>query len=108
MAKRLRRLIVRTSGVMLVVILGVVLDRVLRLASVGVAYKAKMLCSGVFVSGRDPQAVLADLEVDDLAMLRHVGVSLDRVTRSATASILSLVTRRAVYRDGLGCTLALG
>jgi CubicO group peptidase (beta-lactamase class C family) len=88
-------------------VLGVVLDRAVRLASIGVAYKAKMLCSGVFVSGRDPQTVLADLEVDDLAMLRHVNVSTDRATRSVTATILGIVTRRAVFRDGLGGALAL-
>jgi CubicO group peptidase (beta-lactamase class C family) len=88
------------------VVLGVLLDRAVRIASIGVAYKAKMLCSGVFVSGRNPQAVLADLEVDDLAMLRHVNVSMDRATRSVTANVLGLVTRRAVYRDGLGCALS--
>jgi CubicO group peptidase (beta-lactamase class C family) len=104
---RTRRLIVRISGLVLLVVLGVVLDRAVRLASIGVAYKAKMFCSGVFVSGRDPQGVLTDLEVDDLAILRHINTSMDRATRSVTATILGIVTRRAVYRDGLGCALAL-
>jgi beta-lactamase family protein len=102
---RTRRLIIRSSGLVLLVVLGVVLDRAVRVASIGVAYKAKMFCSGVFVSGRDPQSVLADLEVDDLAILRHINASMDRATRSVTATILGIVTRRAVYRDGLGCVL---
>ncbi len=104
---RTRRLMIRGSGLVLLVVLGFVLDRAVRFVSVGVAYKAKMFCSGVFVSGRDPQSVLADLEVDDLAILRHVDVSLDRTTRSVRATVLGIVTRQAVYRDGLGCALAL-
>jgi CubicO group peptidase (beta-lactamase class C family) len=103
---RTRRLVVRIAGLALLAVLGAALDRAVRLASIGVAYKAKMLCSGVFVSARDPQNILADLEVDDLAMLRHVSVSMDRATRSVTATILGIVTRWAVYRDGLGCALA--
>lgn len=102
-----RRLIVRISALALLVALGVASYYAARLVSVGVAYKAKMLCSGVFVSGRSPRAVLTDLEVDDLAMLRHVDATLDRATKSVTATILGLVTRQAVYRDGLGCALAL-
>lgn len=62
-----RRLVVRIAGFVLLVVLvvlGVVLNRAVRLASIGAGYKAKMLCSGVFVSRRNPQAVLADLEVE--------------------------------------------
>lgn len=78
-----------------------------RILAIGVAYKAKMLCDGLFVSKRDATAVLADLEVDDLAILRHISVSTDTGARSVTASALGVVRRRAVYRDGLGCALAL-
>jgi CubicO group peptidase (beta-lactamase class C family) len=102
----MRRLVIGFAGLAVIVILGVALDRAIRLASIGAAYKAKMLCSGVFVSGRDPQALLADLEVDDLAMLRYVSASIDRASGSVTATLLGIVTRRAVYRDGLGCALA--
>jgi CubicO group peptidase (beta-lactamase class C family) len=75
--------------------------------AIGVAYKAKIVCSGTFVSKREPGAVLADLHVDDLAILQHIGVSIDADTRSVAASAFGVVTRRAVYRDGFGCALVL-
>jgi CubicO group peptidase (beta-lactamase class C family) len=75
--------------------------------TIGVAYKAKMVCSGTFVSRRTADEVLADLHVDDLAILRRFGVSIDAGTRSVTASAFGVVTRRAVYRDGVGCALVL-
>src|SRR5512133_682257 len=75
--------------------------------SVAVGYKAKTLCSGVFVSKLKEAAVLADLQADDLAILRHIGVSLDANGRSVRASFRGIVTRHARYRDGLGCTLVL-
>jgi CubicO group peptidase (beta-lactamase class C family) len=99
--------LIGAAGLVLLVALGVALRYALRVASIGVAYKAKMLCSGVFVSGRDPSHVLADLEVDDLFMLRYVGASIDRAATSVTARIPFLLSRRAVYREGLGCALAL-
>jgi CubicO group peptidase (beta-lactamase class C family) len=100
-----RRLLITALGLGLLVALVLGLDYAVRVVSIGVAYKAKMLCSGVFVSRRNPQEVLADLEVDDLAMLRYVDVSIDRITKSVTASALGLVRRQAVYRESLGCAL---
>lgn len=76
-----------------------------RIISVGVAYKAKMLCSDVFVAGRDPREVLADLEVDDLALMRYVTVSVDRTGKSVTTAALGIIKRKAVYHEGIGCTL---
>ncbi len=74
-----------------------------QILAIGVAYKAKMLCSGTFVSRREPGAVLAELQADDLAILRYIGVSVDTGTQSVTASAFGIVRRRAVYREGLGC-----
>jgi len=56
-----------------------------RVAALGTAYKAKMLCSEVFVAGRDTDAVLADLVVDDLAALRSIDVSIDTRSKMTTA-----------------------
>jgi hypothetical protein len=44
---------------------------------IGVAHKAKTLCSGVFVSRRDPAAVLAELQ------LKRQAAKLLRATRVA-------------------------
>ena len=89
------------------VVLAVGAWRAAQLLAIGAAYKAKIVCSGAFVSEREPGAVLAELHVDDLAILRHIDVSIDADARSVAASAFGVVTRRAVYRDGLGCALVL-
>jgi CubicO group peptidase (beta-lactamase class C family) len=81
--------------------------RAAQIVEIGVAYKAKLVCSGIFVSKRDTNAVLADLEVDDLSILKYIGVSTDRSTRTVTTSALGLLRRRAAFRNGIGCALVL-
>ncbi len=80
-----------------------------RVAHVATGFAAKTVCSGVFVSGRTPEAVLAD----DLAAYRNfaldrVRVDVDRGRGVVGARIFGLAGRAAVHRDGLGCTLAIG
>jgi CubicO group peptidase (beta-lactamase class C family) len=98
---------IRVAGAILVVGLAAGAWRAVQILAIGIAYKAKILCSGVFVSGRSPDAVLAELETDDLALLRHLRATVDITAGSVTASALGLVRRTAVYREGLGCALAL-
>ena len=78
---------------------------VVRVASILAAYKAKMLCSEVLLAHRDPRAVLAELEVDDLAALRYISASVDPSAHTAMASLAGLVRHEAVYRDQRGCVL---
>lgn len=106
MTSRVRRLILPTIGIGLVCALGAVAWFVVPVLSVGVGHKARVLCSGVFVSKRTPAAVLADLHVDDLSVLQYVHASIDTVAHTVTARALG-IERRAVYREGLGCALAL-
>jgi len=81
----------------------------LRLASIGTAYTAKILCSGVFVSQRDPQSLLGnDLAADDLSILRNMDVQVDRRLQEVTATLFGLAKRKAVYSEGRGCTVDLG
>jgi CubicO group peptidase (beta-lactamase class C family)/uncharacterized membrane protein YkvA (DUF1232 family) len=80
-----------------------------RVAHVATGFTAKTVCSGVFVSGRTPEAVLAE----DIATYRNpalapVRVEVDRARGVATARLLGFAERQAVHRDGLGCTLAIG
>ena len=80
-----------------------------RLAPIGTAYAAKTLCSGVFVMGRPAGEVIReDVVADNHPLLRMVSMSVDATRRVATARFLGLAPRTAVYRPGLGCTLALG
>jgi CubicO group peptidase (beta-lactamase class C family) len=77
-----------------------------QLVSVGTAYTAHLLCSGVFVAGRAPQSILdADLAADDLAVLRHISTDVDVASRQVSAKAFGLARRTAIYREGLGCAL---
>jgi CubicO group peptidase (beta-lactamase class C family) len=73
---------------------------------VGAGYYAKVACSAVFVSGRGLDSVLAeDLRIDH-PFSSAVEVSVDPAEQTATATFGKLFDRTAVYREGLGCTLA--
>jgi CubicO group peptidase (beta-lactamase class C family) len=76
-------------------------------APIGIGYKAKMLCSGVFVSHREAQSILSE----DLSYPSDLGIAKTKINyedKSVTASMYGLMRRRVVYRDGLGCTLLSG
>ena len=76
---------------------------------VGNGYVAKTVCSAVYVSGRKPQAVRdAEIRLNDPGILRLVSADVERSGRTVRSAFLGLGERVAVYRDGLGCTLALG
>jgi hypothetical protein len=107
MNPRARRRILLGIGSAFAVLLLIAGRVALEAIGIGVAHKAKTLCSGVFVSGRDPAAVLIELHADDLAILRYIDASIDSAQHSVTASALGVVARRAVYREGLGCALVL-
>lgn len=80
-----------------------------RLAAVATAYKAKILCSGVFVSKRDPQSVLdTDLSTDDRAVLGFVNTQVDHNSHRVTADLLGFAKRTAVFREGRGCAVVYG
>lgn len=80
-----------------------------QLVSTGTAYTARVLCSGVFVSRRTPQSVLAtDLAADDLAPLRHISTHVDVASRQVSADVLGVARQTARYREGRGCVLVNG
>lgn len=79
-----------------------------RIVLIGTAYKAKSLCSAMYVSGREEGTILGeDLGSDQPAILRYVGVEVDEGNRSVSAALFGLARRKAVFREGLGCTLLL-
>jgi CubicO group peptidase (beta-lactamase class C family) len=103
------RLIALFSTLVAAGALAVAVYHVSRIAPIGTAYAAKILCSGVFVSGRDAQPVIdQDVMADVHPLLRFVSPTVDRARRRASARFLGLALREAQYRPGLGCALALG
>jgi CubicO group peptidase (beta-lactamase class C family) len=103
---RSRRL-VRVALALLAVAVAIALTYGWRVAAILVAYKAKQVCSGLFVAGRGEQAVVTELEVDDLELLRLIDSSADPSRKSVTASAFGLITREAAYRGETGCALVL-
>lgn len=108
MKEAFRRTVVGGALVALVAVTAVLFYG-LQLGAIGTAYKAKVVCSGVFVSQRDVGSLLdTDLSADDLAILRYVDVQVDRESREVTAALFGLVGRKAAYREGQGCVVVHG
>jgi hypothetical protein len=83
------------------------IQRFLRVAAIGAAYKAKALCSALFVSGLDLDPERADeVSADAYRIMRLFRARVDRETKTVTASFLGLRERAAVWRPGLGAALA--
>jgi CubicO group peptidase (beta-lactamase class C family) len=73
---------------------------------IGVGVKAKFLCSGIFVSGRDEASVLAE-DVGFHPLLKIIKHKVDFQEKSVTAWLtpLRLFKKKAVYLDKLGSVL---
>ncbi|RYC12071.1 serine hydrolase domain-containing protein [Ciceribacter ferrooxidans] len=78
------------------------------LLRVGTGYAAKIVCSNVFVAGRDPDEVLrVDVQAPGHPLLKLVGLDTDREKKRVTARLLGFIApSSAVYREGLGCASA--
>lgn len=80
-----------------------------RLLPVGAGYLAKALCSEVFVAGRDdPEIIFRDVgDIDPT--FAWVSYRLDRAAGRAIGFVgPGLAETTAVYRAGVGCTIATG
>lgn len=75
------------------------------LLKVGDGYAAKIVCSNVFIAGRDGQAVLADdVQAPGHPLLKFITVSVDRNKQLVSARIFGFAAPAlAAYRPGLGC-----
>jgi CubicO group peptidase (beta-lactamase class C family) len=77
------------------------------LLRVGANYSAKIVCSNVFLAGRDPDEVLrTDVQAPGVGLLRLMRVSVDRERRVVRAGLLGFIgDGLAVERLGQGCTV---
>ncbi|TGT74440.1 class C beta-lactamase-related serine hydrolase [bacterium M00.F.Ca.ET.159.01.1.1] len=76
------------------------------LIRVGSGYSAKIVCSNVFIAGRDANQVLAvDVQAPGHPLLRLMKVSVDKERGLVSAGLLWVLGKSvAVERDGVGCT----
>jgi CubicO group peptidase (beta-lactamase class C family) len=72
---------------------------------IGANYAAKIVCSNVFLAGRDPDEVVrTDVQAPGVALLRLMRVSVDRERRVVRAGLLGFIgDGLAVARPGAGC-----
>jgi CubicO group peptidase (beta-lactamase class C family) len=72
---------------------------------VGANYSAKIVCSNVFLAGRDPDEVLRDdVQAPGVALLHLMRVSVDRERRVVRAGLFGFIgDGLAVARPGTGC-----
>jgi CubicO group peptidase (beta-lactamase class C family) len=77
------------------------------LLRVGANYSAKIVCSNVFLAGRDPEAVLRiDVQAPGISLLKAMRVSVDREHGVVRAGFLGFIgDGLAVARPGRGCTV---
>jgi CubicO group peptidase (beta-lactamase class C family) len=102
--KRSSRWLLGVLGVVVVLGCGAITFLMLEVAPVGTAYTAKRMCSCVFVAHRDPSSVLRE----ELGKYGYITTAINYKKKTVTGSVLGMAKRTAVYREGLGCTPAVG
>lgn len=98
------RLAVALVGIVIVAT-GVLIAFPPNLLRVGTGYAAKIICSNVFIAGRDAEEVLRDdVQAPGHPLLRLVETEVDLEGGLVRTSLLGMVApSQAVHRTGLGC-----
>ena len=75
---------------------------------VGTGYASKIVCSNVFVAGRDADDVLVnDVQAPGHPILRLVDIDVDSDAGTVSAALFGIFgSAQSVYRKGLGCAAA--
>ncbi len=93
------------AAIVLVTAGAIVVPRVYGVALLGSGYMTQILCTGMFVSGRSMDEVMAeDLSGPGLGLLALFQPTVDREAETVTASAYGIGRQTAIHRDGLGCT----
>ncbi|MEI2299724.1 serine hydrolase domain-containing protein [Ensifer sp. MJa1] len=103
---RLVRISVAVLALIVVALFGWLALAPPELLKVGDGYAAKIVCSNVFVAGRDAQSVLADdVQAPGHPLLKLVRVVVDPDKQMVTARILGFAAPGyAAYQPGVGCS----
>jgi len=107
---KLRRVILRIAVALVLVLLVLAFALWMKppeILRVGANYSAKIVCSNVFLAGRDPDEVLRiDVQAPGVALLRLMRVSVDRERQVVRAGLLGFIgDGLAVARPGTGCAV---
>jgi len=98
-----------TAGTMLILTIGVGIYLLNSILIVGTGYSSKYLCSQVFMADRDPDVVFENDVVPTHVLFSLVSNSVDYDNRTVTSRALGFMSKaKSVYREGCGCTLAVG
>nr|CAD6411740.1 6-aminohexanoate hydrolase [Rhizobium sp. Q54] len=107
---RLRQVLIAFASLLVVSLVGLSTWLILAppaLLRVGAGYTAKIVCSNVFLAGRDPEEVLAvDVQAPGHPLLRLMDLDVDRQAGRVQAALLGVFAANdALYREGLGCSV---
>lgn len=105
MKKLLMRITLGLAIIILVILGLVAYFLIARVAPIGAGYKAKMLCSHLFVANRSAESILENELEPFNPLLKYVDAEIDYENKSVTATAFGVVTRRAVFNECLGCTI---
>jgi len=100
---KLKKIIIRSLLTLLIVALGYLIYYCWLSFPILNGYGAKIMCSAVFVAGRDEKQV-RDQDLSSY-MMRLADFKVNYADSSVTGTILGLAKRKAIYRRGLGATL---
>lgn len=103
----------RRTGILLLILIVVVsilsyrrAAPLIRTMPIGAAYAAKTVCSGVFLSDRNPAEIVRN-DLTTIPFVTEDSVVVDRDAGTVDATLL-LTTVRAIHRENCGCTLIVG
>ena len=107
---KLTKIILRIAVTLVLLLLALVFALWIKppeILRVGANYSAKIVCSNVFLAGRDPDEVLRiDVQAPGVALLRLMRVTVDRERRVVHAGLLGFIgDGLAVERPGAGCAV---
>ena len=106
--RRIRRTLIAVALAAIVLIVYAKREYIQQLP-IGCAFKAKAVCAGVFIQGRDPEAVARE-DVGFNPLFKLFKAKIDRGEKSVTCSVLGLglFRKKAIIAEGLGPVLLSG